>query len=146
MPSVLTGFPLEGSDVTRVMEREASGTGSGTACTSEWFMNLFFAARNIALHGEQRLNLVEPDFFQLGFVLDWLRPRRDDIRQRLAAFDGELSGVLARLRQAYEVNPLEFERLLPAPQFDPRAAGNLRLEWPAPDADARGKGVPLQER
>jgi hypothetical protein len=111
-------FPIEGTDVMAVVEREAAGADRSSACMSTLFMNYFFAGRNIQLYGEQRLDLVEPDFFRLGFVLDWLGPQRSQIRQTLSDFDEVLSAKLAQLRAAYDRNRSGFDALLPEPRYD----------------------------
>ena len=80
-------------------------------------MNQFFAGRNIQLHREQRLDLVEAEFFKLGFVLDWLHPQRADIRRRLEAFDNQLAGKFKQLRQAYDMNRRRFDELVPEPRY-----------------------------
>ena len=112
-------FPVEGSDVIGVLDREAQGASRDDACASTWFLNQFFAGRTIQLHGEQRFELVQPDFFRLGFMLDWLVPHRDDIRRRLARFDEQLEDSLRKLRRAYEGNPRGFDQQQPKQTFDP---------------------------
>ena len=89
-------FPIE-SDAIAIVDREASGADRSAASTSSWFMSLFFASRNIQLHGEQRLDMVDREFFRLGFVLDWLHPQRSDLRQQLAEFDRRLGEKLVLL-------------------------------------------------
>ena len=111
-------FPVEGPDIVAVLGREAAGADRSDVCTSSWFLNQFFAGRNIQLHGEQRLEPVEPEFFRLGFVLDWLGPQRHDIRRRVAAFDANLGEKLSQLRRAYDHNRSGFDLHLPAPNWD----------------------------
>jgi hypothetical protein len=118
-------FPVEGADVITVLDYEARGASRDDACMSSWFLNQFFAGRNIQLHGEQRLELVQPDFFGLGFVLDWLVPQRDDIRRRLARFDQQLEDSLRKLRRAYEGDPHGFDQHLPKQTFDPGRPATL---------------------
>lgn len=120
-------YPLDASDPIAVMEREASGADAGSACTSTWFMNQFFAARNLVSYGEQRLNHVEPEFFQLGLVLDWLRPHRSDIRQRLAAADQRLGGVLAALQGGSGGIRTKLDTIFPSLVFD--AARPATFAW-----------------
>lgn len=111
-------FPVEGPDIVAVLEREAAGADRGDACMSSWFMNQFFAGRNIQLHGEQRLEPLAPEFFRLGFVLDWLGPQRSDIRRRVAAFDANLREKLSQLRRAYDQNRSGFDQHVPSPHWD----------------------------
>jgi hypothetical protein len=112
-------FPVEGADIVAVLEREAAGADRADACTSTWFMNQFFAGRSIQLHGEQRLELVDSRFFQLGFVLDWLGPQRSDLRRRVGEFDLRLAEKLVELRRAYDQNRRGFDQHVAAPQWDP---------------------------
>jgi hypothetical protein len=112
-------FPLEGWDVMGIIDREANGASRDDACASTWFMEHFFAGRNIQLYGEQRLDLVPPDFFQLGAILDILGPSREHLRQKVDVFQGELAGTLKRLRKAYESNHRGFDEVVPRQRFDP---------------------------
>lgn len=121
-------FPIEGSNVVQVLEREAEGSHGSKACTSEWFVRMFFAAHNIVLHGEQRMGPVDPEFFRLGFVLEWLRPRRGEIRESLAVLDDHLRRVVTRFRRAYDGNRRGFEVLLPRRQFDPARPATFAYE------------------
>ena len=111
-------FPVEGPDLVAVLDREEAGTDRAGTCMSSWFMNQFFAGRNIQLHGEQRLEPVMPEFFRLGFVLDWLGPQRSDIRQRIATFDAKLREKLSQFRHAYEQNRNGFEQHVPSPRWN----------------------------
>jgi len=91
-------FPIEGIDVVSVTDREAAGADRGSACMSSLFLRHFFAGRYIQLYGEQRLELVQREFFRLGFVLDWLVPQKADIRQAMSNFDRWTSSGSAALR------------------------------------------------
>ena len=121
-------FPVEGADVMEVIRREAAGADRPTACTSSWFLNQVFAGLNIFEHGEQRFEVVEPKFFRLSFVLDWLHPQRADIRRRLSEFDDKLLSTLGELRRGYERNPRGFEELLPQKQYDERRPATFAFE------------------
>ncbi len=110
--------PIDGIGVVEVMNREAAGNGNKEACVCNWFLNQFFAGRNIQLHGEQRLGMVDADFFKLSFVLDWLQRQREDNRGRLADFDKTLRLQLERFRQAFDRNKSGFHKLVPPPIFD----------------------------
>jgi hypothetical protein len=114
-------FPIEGPDVVRVMQREAAPSSGEVACVSSWFMNLFFGAKNLAEHGEQRFDLVGPEFYRLGFVLDWLRPHRDDIRRRIANFDSQLITNLGALRRAFDQTGKDSNSWSHAPDSRPTA-------------------------
>jgi hypothetical protein len=120
-------FPVEGLDIVGVLEREASGADRSTACLSTWFLQQFFASRSIHLHGEQRQGLVGPEYFQLGFVLDWLSSHRADIRRRVDAFEASLGAKLTQLRRAYERNLHAFDENLPDPEWD--AARPATFAW-----------------
>jgi hypothetical protein len=111
-------FPVEGVDIVAVLERESSGADRATACMSSWFVNQFFASRNIQLHGEQRMEAVEPGFFRLASVLDWLNPHRATIRRKLSELDQVLGDRLLRLRHAYEQDRQRFEQVLPEPRYE----------------------------
>lgn len=111
-------FPIEGVDVVGVMERESEGADRGTACMSSLFLRHFFAGRHIQLYGEQRLELVQPEFFRLGFVLDWLVPQRNEIRDTMARFDEVLGKKVAQLSAARDRNRSGFEGFLPPPSYD----------------------------
>jgi hypothetical protein len=112
-------FPLEGFEVSRVIALEGAGARPGEACLSEWFLRLFSAAHSLHLHGEQRLGFVGPEFFRLGFILDWLRPHRDDILRRLGDGEKQVQTTLRQFRQAYEQNRRGFDLVLPPPKLDP---------------------------
>jgi hypothetical protein len=113
-------IPIEGPDVVSVMEREAKG-GGRESCIAHDLLKKFFAGRNIALHGEQRLDLVGPEFFDLGHFLDWLVPQRDEIKITMTTFDTVLRNKLRELRHAYEGNKARFGSVLPQPTYDPTA-------------------------
>jgi hypothetical protein len=112
-------FPVEGTDLVGILEREAAGADRSDACLSTWFIQQFFAGRSIQIHGEQRQALVSPDYFRLGFILDWLGPHRADIRRRVDAFDVSLASKLVQLRRAYEQNRNGFDLHLPEPKWEP---------------------------
>jgi hypothetical protein len=112
-------FPVEGADLAGILEREAAGANRSDACLSTWFIQQFFAGRSIQLHGEQRQGLVSPDYFRLGFILDWLGPHRADIRRRVDAFDASLASKLVQLRRAYEKNRHGLDWHLPDPKWEP---------------------------
>src|SRR5262245_29217449 len=59
-------IPIEGPGIVEVMRREAEGEGL-QSCVAHDLLHKFFAGRNIQLHGEQRLDFVPSDFFNLGF-------------------------------------------------------------------------------
>lgn len=131
-------FPIEGIDVVSVTDREAAGADRGAACMSSLFLRHFFAGRHIQLYGEQRLELVQPEFFRLGFVLDWLVPQRADIRQEMSNFDAVLGDRIAKLAHAYRTQRAKFDQLLPEPRFDPARPATfmfdglirqLAIEW-----------------
>jgi hypothetical protein len=111
-------FPIEGADLAGVLEREAVGASHSDACTSRWFIEQYFASRNIQLNGEQRLGMVGADFFRLGFVFDWLHRHRADIHRRLHNFEDQLRSKLQRLRQAYEKDRNAFDIVMPPPHYD----------------------------
>jgi hypothetical protein len=118
-------FPIEGTDLASVLEREDAGASRSEVCLSTWFIQQFFAGRSIQMHGEQRHGLVESDYFQLGFVLDWLVPQRADIRRRVDAFQAEMGSKLSEFRRDYERNPHVFEALLPDPIWDRARPANF---------------------
>jgi len=68
--------------------------------------------------GEQRMDTVEPGFFRLGSVLDWLIPHRATIRRKLSELDQVLGDRLLRLRHAYEQDRQRFEQVLPEPRYE----------------------------
>jgi hypothetical protein len=109
-------IPVEGPGIVEVIGREARGDGRG-ACIANDLLQKFFAGRNIQLHGEQRLDLVGPEFFNLGFFLDWLVPRREEIQQTLASFDLVLREKLRELRRAFERNKSGFNSAMPTPVY-----------------------------
>ncbi len=120
-------FPVEGPDILGVMRREAAGEGV-ESCTSTWFINTFFAAHSLALHGEQRLELVGPDFFRLGFVLEWLGSQRELIRKRLAHFDHLLLEQFKRLQGGRpDLVRARLEQSMPRRPFD--AARPALFAW-----------------
>lgn len=113
-------IPIEGPDVVGVMAREAEGKGP-ESCIAHDMLHKFFAGRSIQLHGEQRLEIVGPEFFNLAFFLDWLVPQRDEIRQTMGKFDSVLREKLRELRKAYERNKTRFGSVMPRPTFDAAA-------------------------
>jgi hypothetical protein len=126
-------FPIEGPDVQAVMRREDDGEGVNS-CTSTWFINLFSAAHNLALYGEQRLEMVGPEFFRLGFVLEWLDSQRQSVREKLAHFDQQLFAHFKSLQSAPpDVVRVRLDQIMPRRSFDPARpatfawAGLLRM-------------------
>jgi hypothetical protein len=110
-------IPVEGPGIVEVIEREALGEGR-ESCIAHDLLQQFFAGRNIQLHGEQRLDFVGPESFNLSFFLDWLVPQRDHIRQTLIRFDAVLREKLRELRRAYEHNRSAFNVVLPKPFYN----------------------------
>lgn len=104
-------IPVEGTAIVAVMEREALGAGA-ESCLAESLLQRFYAGRSIQLYGEQRLDFVPPDFFDLGFFLDWLAPQKADIQGTFSNFDGLLRDRLRELRRAYDQNRLHFDSVL----------------------------------
>jgi hypothetical protein len=113
-------IPIEGPGVIDVMSREAQGDGR-QSCIANDLLQRFFAGRNIQLHGEQRLDFVPPDFFNLGFFLDWLVPQRDEITRIHTHFDGVLRDKLSELRRAYDHNKSRFAAVMPRVSYDASA-------------------------
>jgi hypothetical protein len=121
-------FPIEGPDVNGVTRREDDGEGVNS-CTSTWFIDLFFAAHNLALHSEQRLEMVDPYFFRLGFVLDWLDSQRQTIRERLAHFDQQLGALFRKLQGGRpEVVRARLDQIMPRRAFDPARRATFAWE------------------
>jgi len=106
-------FPLETVKLLDVMKAEDEGESAGKACLSEWFLNQYFAAGNIWRYGEQRSGLVEPDFFRLSLVLDWLPGQRERMRVLGADFESSLRTQIMRMRKLYERDKRGFQRLFP---------------------------------
>lgn len=79
-------IPVEGVGLVEVMKREARGQ-SVESCISHDVLQKFYAGRSIQLYGQQRLDCVPRDFFDLGFFLDWLVPKRDEIGRTFFRFD-----------------------------------------------------------
>lgn len=120
--------PVEGPGIVDVMKREEHGAGRD-ACISHDIAQKYFAGKNILVHGEQRLDYVPPEFFDLGFFLDWLIPQRDSIRKTMSNFDVVLAQKFRALRTAYDNNKANFGRVLPVPKFD--AARPATFCWQA---------------
>lgn len=119
-------IPTEGPGIVEVMEREARGDGR-ESCIADDVLQKFYAGRSIQLHGEQRLDFVPPDFFNLGFFLDWLVPQRDEIRNTLVKFDVVLRQKLRELRHAYDHNKSRFNAVMPKPVY--QAAAPATFCW-----------------
>jgi hypothetical protein len=102
------------------MKREAQGDGR-ESCIAHDLLQKFFAGRNIQLHGEQRLDFVPPEFFNLDFFLDWLVPQRDEIRKTMANFDTVLREKLRELRRANDHNKARFGSVMPRPIYEATA-------------------------
>jgi|SRR6266542_4729545 len=110
-------IPIEGPSIVDVMEREAKGEGR-ESCIAHDLLRKFFAGRNIQLHGEQRIDFVQPGFFDLGFFLDWLAPQRDEIRRTMVSFDIVLREKLRQLRRGYDQNKSRFGSVMPRPTYN----------------------------
>ena len=110
-------FPIESSVMT-VIEREAAGADTATACTCEWMIKKFFAAKNIHDHGEQRVYLAGPEFFRLGFLLDWLPAQRATLQGQLSTFEADLRRQVDTIRRLYDHDRTGFERVWPKRQFE----------------------------
>jgi hypothetical protein len=113
-------LPVEGPGIVGVIDREARGDGR-ESCIAHDLLQKFFAGRNIQLHGEQRLDLVAPEFFNLGFFIDWLVPQREEIQKTLGKFDLVLREKLRELRRAFEQNKPAFNAAMPMPVYDASA-------------------------
>jgi hypothetical protein len=113
-------IPIEGTNFLKVIEREAAGNGH-ESCIASGLLKKFRAGRSILLCGEQRNDVVGPEFFDLAHFLDWLVPERDYIRSVLAGSDSKLGGTFKQLRVAYQKNRKQFDLLLPEPKYSPDA-------------------------
>jgi hypothetical protein len=119
-------MPVAGTGIVKVMEREAAGDGR-ESCIDHSLLQRFYAGRSIQLYGEQRLDFTPPGFFDLGFFLDWLVPRRAEIVRSYDHFDVTLRAQLRELRRGYEQNKSRFESVLPSPVYD--ATAPLTFCW-----------------
>ena len=121
-------FPLEGPDVLGVMRREAEGQGIHSA-TSTWFHKAFFDAHNQARHGEQRRDMVGPDLFRLGFVLEWLASQRGRIRESVARVGQQLLAVFKGMPSARpNVLRAHLDKVRPRRAFDPARPATFAWE------------------
>ena len=119
--------PVE-MDVVEVMNREACG-GGRESCVANLLLQQFFAGRNIVLHGEQRLDLVPPEFLNLGHFLDWLIPQRDEIRKSLAKYDAILGDRLSRDSSRVRAEQAEIRSDHAAADLPRLNSGRIMLDW-----------------
>lgn len=111
-------FPME-SDIVAVLDREAKGASGGEVCTANWFVDQFLAAHNLTLHGEQRVEQVESEFFRLGFVMEWLASQRERLRGMFARHDKTVQDSLNQLRGDHARALQMLHKVLPPIDFNP---------------------------
>ena len=99
------------------MDRESKGQGLGACCFCGELLKAYFNSRTSDdLPGSGRvIDLSADNFFKLGLFVDWLLPRRDELRQKRVEFDATLIDKVKRGRVKSKLN-----FALPVGQFEPR--------------------------
>jgi hypothetical protein len=106
------------SNPFKVMEREANGADH-TPCLSIDRMHAFFQDRKseVATTGGL-IDLSATAFFQLGAVLDWLKPQRAILMSRAVELDEAVVKLVRKTRLEYDADPRSLDLRFPSIPFD----------------------------
>ena len=114
-------FPVQ-MELQTVMDRESKGQDYGACCFCSDLLQAYFKSRTSGdVPGSGTvIDLSADNFFKLGLFVDWLLPRRDELRQKRAEFDAMLIEGVRKCRVKSKRDRNWLNIALPVRQFEPR--------------------------